>query len=306
MLDRRFSPVSDWVYFGPGIGVLADSVGQPLAVVAAAVAVGLVVVLLVVLPLAAGRLTRVAVRASSDDGAGAHRAAAVVWVLCAVAGLQAGPVGRVASTSAAGLAVDQVQQVRADLARPPYVRRRDRADRMGDGARAPAAVGAARQGRAARLRRELRPGRRAGLVVLRRASTPCSRTGRRRLRAAGYSARSAFLTSPTFGAASWLAHATLQSGLWVDSERRYDQLLDADRLTLTDAFGGAGWRTVFDVPANTRGLAGGRGVLRFRPDVRLPQRRLRGSGVRLRRRCRTSTRSSTSAARSWRPATVRR
>ena len=29
VLDRRFSPVSDWVYFGPGIGVLADSIGRP-------------------------------------------------------------------------------------------------------------------------------------------------------------------------------------------------------------------------------------------------------------------------------------
>ena len=76
--------------------------------------------------------------------------------------------------------------------------------------------------------------------------------GTRRLRAAGYSSRSAFLTSPTFGAASWLAHATLQSGLWVDSQQRYDQLLRADRLTLTEAFGRAGWRTVADVPANTK------------------------------------------------------
>jgi hypothetical protein len=78
------------------------------------------------------------------------------------------------------------------------------------------------------------------------------RTGSRRLEEAGYHSRSAFLTSPTFGAASWLAHATTQSGLWVDSQRRYDQLLDEDRLTLSAAFGRAGWRTVFDVPANTR------------------------------------------------------
>ena len=84
------------------------------------------------------------------------------------------------------------------------------------------------------------------------ASTRSSTHGDRQLAAAGYQTRSAFLTSPTFGAASWLAHATLQSGLWVDSQRRYDQLLDSDRLTLTDAFERAGWRTVFDVPANTR------------------------------------------------------
>jgi hypothetical protein len=76
--------------------------------------------------------------------------------------------------------------------------------------------------------------------------------GTRRLAAAGFRSRSAFLTSPTFGAASWLAHSTLQSGLWVDSQGRYDQLLTRDRLTLSSAFGRAGWRTVSDVPANTR------------------------------------------------------
>ena len=78
------------------------------------------------------------------------------------------------------------------------------------------------------------------------------REGNRELTAAGYRSRSAFLTSPTFGAGSWLAHATLQSGVWADSEQRYGQLLDSDRLSLTRAFGQAGWRTVFSVPANTR------------------------------------------------------
>ncbi|WP_220794561.1 hypothetical protein [Nocardioides pelophilus] len=77
------------------------------------------------------------------------------------------------------------------------------------------------------------------------------RAGTERLAAAGYATRSAYLTSPTFGGASWLAHATAQSGLWVDSEGRYRQLQDSDRLSLTSAFARAGWRTVFDVPANT-------------------------------------------------------
>ena len=49
------------------------------------------------------------------------------------------------------------------------------------------------------------------------------------LRAAGYSTRSAWLTSPTFGGISWLAHSSLQSGLWVNSQQRYDQLLDTAR-----------------------------------------------------------------------------
>ncbi|MGC5170164.1 CDP-alcohol phosphatidyltransferase [Microbacterium sp. DT81.1] len=68
----------------------------------------------------------------------------------------------------------------------------------------------------------------------------------------GYSSRSAFLASPTFGGVSWLAHATLQSGVWVDSQAKYDRLMAGDRQTLSGAFARAGWRTVAVVPSNTR------------------------------------------------------
>ncbi len=77
-------------------------------------------------------------------------------------------------------------------------------------------------------------------------------SGTRQLERAGFASRSAYLTSPTFGAVSWLAHSTLQSGLWVDSQQRYDQLVTSPRLTLSSLFGRAGWRTVADIPANTR------------------------------------------------------
>ncbi len=72
----------------------------------------------------------------------------------------------------------------------------------------------------------------------------------RALHSAGFSAESAFLTSPTFGGISWLAHSTLQSGLWIDSQQRYNQLVASNRFTLSDAFSRAGWRTVGDVPSN--------------------------------------------------------
>ena len=81
---------------------------------------------------------------------------------------------------------------------------------------------------------------------------PRSTRGPSSLQAAGFSSRSAFLTSSTFGGISWLAHSTLQSGLWVDSQRRYDQLVKTDRFTLSEAFKRAGWRTVGDVPSNNR------------------------------------------------------
>jgi len=75
-------------------------------------------------------------------------------------------------------------------------------------------------------------------------------TSTEQLDSMGFSARSGWLRSPTFGGISWLAHSTLESGLWVDSQQRYDQLTNAGRPTLVSMFGAAGWRTVLDVPAN--------------------------------------------------------
>jgi hypothetical protein len=65
--------------------------------------------------------------------------------------------------------------------------------------------------------------------------------GSGRLRAAGFASRSAFLTSPTAGGGSWLAHSTLLSGLWINNQQRYNSLVSSDRLTLSKAFQGAGW-----------------------------------------------------------------
>jgi hypothetical protein len=76
--------------------------------------------------------------------------------------------------------------------------------------------------------------------------------GTQRLKKAGFSARSAFLTSSTYGGGSWLAHSTLLSGLWVDSQQRDTKLLSSGRLTLPALFGRAGWRTVAFAPANIR------------------------------------------------------
>jgi hypothetical protein len=72
-----------------------------------------------------------------------------------------------------------------------------------------------------------------------------------RLAASGVGVRSAWLTSPTVGGMSWLAHATALSGLWVDNQRRHDSLMTSDRMTLNRAFGEAGWRTVGLMPAIT-------------------------------------------------------
>ena len=76
------------------------------------------------------------------------------------------------------------------------------------------------------------------------------RAGTAQLDAAGFASRSAFLTSPTFGGISWLAHSTLQTGLSIENQQRYNQVVASNRFTLSDAFKRAGWRTVSDVPSD--------------------------------------------------------
>ncbi|HSC67019.1 MAG TPA: sulfatase-like hydrolase/transferase [Cellvibrio sp.] len=71
------------------------------------------------------------------------------------------------------------------------------------------------------------------------------------LSAQGFSARSGFLTSPTVGGLSWLAHGTAMSGLWIDNQIRYDNLMMSKRPTLNRLFSQAGWRTVAVMPAIT-------------------------------------------------------
>ena len=69
------------------------------------------------------------------------------------------------------------------------------------------------------------------------------------LEADGVHMRSAFLTSPTVGGLSWLAHASALSGAWIDSETRYESLVISRRATLNRLFRDAGWRTVAAMPA---------------------------------------------------------
>jgi len=252
VFDRRFDPLNDWYYFGPGVGVLGDSIGEPGAV-AVAVGAGVLVVLLIALVCLA--VVRV-VRVSAADRRRSARAVLVlglVWAVGAVTGLG---VASGASSSTADVAYGQVRQLGADLADRKAFARQIAVDRY---AGAPAGqllsglrgkdvllVFVESYGRVAVQGTSYAPGVDAVLA-----------DGDRRLRAAGYSLRSTFLTSPTFGAGSWLAHATTQSGLWVNSQQRYNQLVTQHRMTLTEAFGRAGWRTVFDVPANTHDWAEG-------------------------------------------------
>ena len=252
VFDRDFDPVGDWAYLGPGVGVLGDSIGAGWARVVAALAGVATLTLLVGVPLAMLRLVKVAAghRRVSLTAATAFVSA---WVLCFATGVQAVSGAPVASTSAASLTVDEVQLVRADLADVREFSDEIDNDPYAEQAAAdPQALLSGLAGKDVLLVFVESYGR----VAVQDTSysegiTQVLDEGTQQLEAAGYHSQTAFLTSPTFGAGSWLAHSSLQSGLWVDSERRYRQLIGADRMTLTSLFGDAGWRTVFDVPANT-------------------------------------------------------
>ncbi|MEO7372370.1 MAG: CDP-alcohol phosphatidyltransferase family protein [Terrimesophilobacter sp.] len=249
VFDRRFDLLNDWFYFGPGVDVLGDSIGRAGSIAVAAAAVALAIAVVTVMPWAMIRVTRT-ITNNRRVSIRTVVALGVVWTLFAITGVQLGPGVRVASTSAVNMVYDQLHSLGDDLAdrsvfagqiADDRLRATD-ADRLLTGLRGKDVIVAFVEsyGRSAVHGTSFSPG--VGAVL---------RDGTDRLDAAGFSSRSAFLTSPTFGAGSWLAHSTLQSGLQVNSQQRYNQLLTHDRLTLTEAFSHAGWRTVFDVPANT-------------------------------------------------------
>jgi phosphatidylglycerophosphate synthase len=248
-IGQAFNPVFGWVDVGPAIGVVRDTIG-PARTNAALAALGLGVILLVAaLTAATIHITTVAAR---------HRRATVrglaaltaVWALCAGLSLQLVPGSPVASTSAARLAAAQVRGTQAAL------RDARRFDQTIHGSDPEASVPGP----------DLLTGLRGKDVIIAFVEAygrvavhgttfshgvdAALRQDTASLARAGWSTQSAWLTSPGFGGVSQLAHSTLQSGLWVNTELRYSELVGSRRFTLSDAFDKAGWRTVSDSPEN--------------------------------------------------------
>ena len=250
VLARQFDPVLDWPLFADGYRFVKDSFGKPGAIAAVVGAVLLAAAVLVLMTLAVRRLARVAAghRTAATRGLAAWTA---IWLLCVYLGSSFVPGVYVASDTAAVLAHDNVLKVPAAL--------RDRRAFTTE-----AATDAFRDIPGDQLLTGLRGkdvvftfiesyGRSA--IEDPKLSQRVDATledGNRRLTAAGFAARSGFLTSPTTGGGSWLAHATFQSGVWIDNEQRYRSLVSGDRLTLTSAFRkSAAWQTVGVEPGVT-------------------------------------------------------
>ncbi len=249
-IDRAFNPVRDWSSIGPAMGVVRDAIGKTLTdIVLVAAWIGLI---LLVAAITASTIHITAVAARHRRGSVRGLAAiTAIWGLCAGLSLQLTPGSPVASASAAGLAVSQVRAAQAALSDP---RRFERAIHSPDpqatvpasdlltGLRGKDVIIAVVEsyGQVAVRGTSFSPGVDA---VLRHHTALLAR--------AGWSTQSAWLTSPTFGGISWLAHSTLQSGLWVNTNQRYGELVASNRFTLSDAFHKAGWRTVADDPSDT-------------------------------------------------------
>ncbi|MEU5540983.1 sulfatase [Streptomyces sioyaensis] len=250
-LGRGFNVVFDWPLLGDGASFLQDSIGPAGALGVEIAAVVLVLALLVLTALAVVRLSNLMAR---------HRATAVgttlvlgtAWVLCAALGLQIAG-APVASRSTSDLVQARMDGVSATLkderafakeaATDPY--HSTPGSQLLTGLRGKDVIFTFIEsyGRSAVQDPLMAPGVDAVLAK-----------GTKRLRAAGYSARSGWLTSATYGGSSWLGHSTFLSGLWIDNQQRYRTVTAGDHLTLTKAFQRTGaWRTVGIMPGVTKG-----------------------------------------------------
>ena len=256
----------------------------------------LVVALLVLLPLAT-------VRAAGDDrpapSAGARQPRRRARRGTARAGRRrpAPPGSRTTRSSRCAPTSPTGRRSRREIAADPYA----------DAPPRPAAPGPARQGRAAWSSSSPTAGSPLQGTSFAPGVEAVVDDGTRRLDGRGL-VEPAAPSSPRrpSAPASWLAHSTLQSGLWVDSQRRYDQLLGA-RPAHAD-LGVRGCRLAHGLRRTGRhaGLAGGPGFYGFDQLLRLAQRRLPRPASSGTRRCRTSTRSRGSSSSSSTRATGRR
>ena len=248
VLDRPFNVVTDAGHLGSGLGFVGDSFGPAAEVAAVLGAVLLAVLLLVGLPVSVARLAALVERRRRAAWAVAT-VLAVLWLGAAGSGVQVAPHEPLAAADAVGLGVSQVRDTAAAVQRQQTIDRAVAADAY----RAPGTADlAGLRGKDVVVAFVESYGRVAVEGPTSTGVQAVLDAGSTRLAASGYASRSAFLTSPTFGGLSWLAHATLQSGVWVDNQWSYDRLLSGDRTSLTSAFGRAGWRTVAVLPSDRR------------------------------------------------------
>jgi hypothetical protein len=250
VLGRPFDPVLDWTLFDSAAGFIKSSIGGTGATVVVITAIVLAVAVPVLMALSVNRLARILAR---------HRTAAnrslavltVVWVVCAALGAQIVKDLPIASTGTTDQAQWHLAAFQAGLKDKEAFARESAVDAFRDtpGDQLLTAL----RGKDVLVTFVESYGRSAieDPAMASQVSAVLD-AGSERLSAAGFASRSGWLTSPTAGGGSWLAHATLLSGLWINNGQRHNNLLASDRLTLNGAFHRASWRTVGVMPAIER------------------------------------------------------
>jgi hypothetical protein len=259
--DRPFDPYQDLKYIGFASETLKASLGQRTGILILVLVGAIVIGVPVLMAFSVRRVTRIA----TEHRAWTLRAAAGLggaWILSLALGAQLVPATPIASAGAASLLVSQVNAVRADIDDHAIFARQISHDQFASTPASKLLTGL--RGKDVLLLFVESYGKVAvqGTSISSGVDSVLA-SGDKRLAAAGFSARSAWMTSPTFGGISWLAHSTFQTGLWVDTPQRYEQLLENPRFTLTQAFDRGGWRTVDDVPSDTRVWAPGKTFYHF-------------------------------------------
>lgn len=69
-----------------------------------------------------------------------------------------------------------------------------------------------------------------------------------RLRRSGYHGYTGFLVSPAFGGRSWLADATMLTGTFIDTQHKYESVIESDARNLTHILGEAGYHRLLAAP----------------------------------------------------------
>ncbi|MFE0672372.1 CDP-alcohol phosphatidyltransferase [Streptomyces sp. NPDC058867] len=245
-LGRGFNLILDWSLLDDAQAYMEDSMGEATTLAAAVGAVLLAVLLLVLTSLATVRLANL-LAAHRQRAARGTLVAATVWITCTAIGVQLAGLPLASDRAASALAM-QARRVQDTLRDEAAFAKEAKADTFG-----------------ATPADQLLPDLRGKDVVIafiesygRSAiedpvmapgvtDTLDART--EALAAAGYRARSGWLTSATYGGSSWLGHSTFLSGLWVDNQQRYRTVTSGDHLTLTKAFRKSGaWDTVGIMP----------------------------------------------------------
>lgn len=249
-LARPFDPVLDWILLDDATSFLNDNVGKAGTIAAVIAVIALAVGVLAVMTLASIRIAKLANAHKRATGLTALTGTAL-WVVVFVLGVFSLNNIPLAARSGYTYAWDRAGMVKNGLEDEKTFAREIKNDAF---ANVPAdQLLTALQGKDVMITFVESYGRSAVMdTTLNENIVTTLDQGSQTLAQAGYVAKSGWLNSPTAGGGSWLAHSTLLSGVWIDSQQRYRNLTSSNRATLTSLFAKANWDTMSVMPGATR------------------------------------------------------